>query len=118
MTYIKAGRKTKDWNNAKRKLKVAFQNVGLTHCEVGVYLMQFAEHREVMYRHRHRFALSWAHGDKRRNLVGDELVTLVALACQDCHNYIEYRDDMREIIEAVIASRSVQPSTYYTGQNE
>lgn len=110
---IKPGKKTNEWNAAKRKLSPAFAEVGITYCEVGMYLSQHPLHMDAIANHRHNFAIAWAHGDKRDNLVGNELITLVALACQDCHNYIEYRDDMREIIEAVIAARRVQPKTYY-----
>lgn len=112
--FIKPGRKTKEWEATKRKLKPAFEAVGLTYCEVGKYLMQIPEHSARVEKHRHWFFITWAHGDKRDNLIGDELITLVATACVDCHNYIEKmpREKMREIIEAVIAARVVQPKTY------
>lgn len=111
--YFKPGKKTNEWESAKKKLKPAFYEVGLTYCEVGKYLYQFSEYQERMERHRHNFFMTWAHGDKRDNLVGDELVTLVAGSCLDCHNFIEAmpHKKMREIIEAVIASRPVQPRT-------
>jgi hypothetical protein len=117
MTYIKAGRKTKDWNNAKRKLKIAFAEVGLTYCEVGLFLTsQYLEDPLEIDRvrsYRHQFALGFAHGKKRRWLGGDELLTFVALSCQDCHDYIEYRDDMSEIVQGTIDARRVQPKTYH-----
>lgn len=111
--FIKPGKKTKEWDRAKRKLKPAFQAVGITYCEVGLYLSRHLEHQDAVAFHNHQNFLTWAHGDKRDNLVGTELYTLVALCCQQCHAYIEYRHDMRQIIEAVIASRQVQPATYY-----
>lgn len=116
--YIKPGKKTKDWEAAKLILKPAFENVGITYCEVGSYLIQFEEHQAKMEAINHWFFMTWAHGDKRDNLVGNELITLVAFCCQGCHNYIEPRADMREIIEAVIASRKVQPATYYLPEVE
>lgn len=111
--YFKPGKKTLEWEAAKRKLKPAFAEVELTYCEVGKYLYQFPEYRERMERNRHWFFLTWAHGDKRDNLVGNELITLVAHCCLDCHNFIEAmpHEKMREIIEAIIASRSIQPRT-------
>ena len=112
---IKKGKKTLEWEAAKRRLKPAFYAVGITACEVGRYLIEIPEYEERMNKHRHKFFLSWAHGDKRDNLRGNELVTLVAIACLDCHNFIEAmpREKMREIIEAVINNRRIQPSTYY-----
>lgn len=111
--YIKPGVKTNDWEAAKKILKPAFEAVGLTYCEVGAYLIQLEEHREKMEKFNHRFFMTWAHGDKRDNLEGAELITFVAACCVACHGYIEYRPDMREIITAVIAARTVQPSTRY-----
>ena len=94
-------------------LKPAFEEVGLTYCEIGGYLMQIPEHDAHVKFFDHDFFLTWAHGDKRNNLKGTELITLVALGCVDCHNYIERmpRLEMREIIEGVIKARSTQPST-------
>lgn len=116
--YIKPGVKTNDWEAAKKLLKPAFEAVGITYCEVGAYLQQFEEHAERMARHQHKFFLTWAHGDKRNNLEGAELITLVALCCVDCHNYIEHRPDMRQIIEGVIEARTRQPSTRYWQEGE
>lgn len=116
-TRIGPGKKTLEWEAAKKKLNPAFARVGLLNfCEVGYYLYQFPEHAEAIEKHRHNYFLTYAHGDKRNNLVGNELITLVARACVDCHDYIEYRPDMRQIVEAVIAARKVQPETYYYGE--
>lgn len=113
--YIKPGDKTLEWEAAKRILKPAFAEVGIGYCEIGRYLYQFPEYAERMERHRHNFFLTWAHGDKRNNLVGQELITLVALSCVDCHNFIEAmpHEEMRKIVEGAIAARRVQPATYY-----
>lgn len=113
--YFKPGKKTLEWEAVKRKLKPAFYAAGITYCEVGRYLYQFPEYMERMEKHRHWFFLTWAHGDKRDNLVGNELTTLVAHSCLDCHNFIEAmpHEKMREIIEAVINCRPTQPKTYY-----
>lgn len=111
--YIKPGVKTNDWETAKRLLKVAFEEVNITYCEIGLYLQAIPEHAERMAKHSHKFFLTWAHGDKRNNLEGAELITLVVLGCVDCHNYIERmpRLEMRAIVEAIIEARAVQPST-------
>ena len=108
---FKAGKKTNEWNSAKAKLKVAFTNAGITYDEVCLYLLSHPKYREDAKNFRPGYFLTWAHGDKRNNLVGDELLTLVALAGVDAHNYIEKMNhlEMREIIEAVIARRPRQP---------
>lgn len=111
--YIKPGVKTNDWETAKKLLKPAFEEVGLTYCEVGAYLQDVPEYAPRVAKHSHKFFLTWAHGDKRNNLEGAELITLVVLSCVDCHNYIErmQRVEMRVIVEAIIEARTVQPST-------
>lgn len=113
--YIKPGAKTNEWEAAKKVLKPAFEEAGITACEVGKYLMQNPDYEAIMLQNRHRYFLTWAHGDKRNNLVGDELLTLVVLSCVDCHNYIEKlpREEMRAIVESIISHRQVQPSTYH-----
>jgi hypothetical protein len=112
---IKPGVKTNDWEAAKKLLKPAFEAVGITYCEIGLYLQDFPEHATKVEKHNHKFFLTWAHGDKRDNLEGAEIITLVALCCVECHNYIERmpRLEMREIVLGAIESRRNQPQTYY-----
>lgn len=108
---IGPGKKTLEWESAKPKLKSAFSMAGLTYCEVGVLLCEVPEYYELMQEHRHNFFMTFAHGDKRRNLRGNELYTLVVLSCLDCHNLIEKmpREQMRLIVETIIRNRKVQP---------
>lgn len=96
----KIGKKTQEWNKAKRELKRAFESAGITACELHVSPACS------------QFFLTWAHGDKRRYLTKKELYTLVALGCVNCHNVIEKwpREKMREFIELIIKSRRVQPA--------
>lgn len=104
---IKAGKKTIEWEEAKKQLKVAFENAGITSCEVGKVLMNDARYWQQAEKSRHNFFLTWAHGKKRRNLQGNELITLVALCCVDCHNFIERlpEAEMQAIIEECIRIR-------------
>lgn len=105
------GKKTNQWDKCKRLLDPAFNDIGLYNmCEIGPILLMMGYEEEVE-KHRHWFARAYAHGDKRNNLVGNEILHLVARACQDCHDFIEYRPDMREIVEKAIARRKVQPRT-------
>jgi hypothetical protein len=85
------GRRTKDWNNARRKLKVMFESLGITRCEKC--------HSD--------FALGFAHRLKRRFITDREELMTVALLCNDCHSEIEYsgHENMYRDITAIIESR-------------
>lgn len=90
------GRRTKTWLKIRRQLSMTFAERGITSCEL---------HYEGCWRER---ALGWAHGRKRRNLKGDELATLVILACNPCHDKIEYLEpsEMLRIVQEVIEKRN------------
>lgn len=105
------GKKFTEWESCKEPLEMAFKVAGYTGCVVGRYMNQFEEYQERMQKHRHWFFITWAHGDKRNNLKGDELLTLVAPACVDCHNFIEAmpREKMRAIVEGALASLRINP---------
>lgn len=110
------GRKGLEWEACKKLLTPAFAEAGITSCEVGRFLdEEFPEYRELIANHRHRFFLTYAHGDKRKQLVGNELLTLVVLSCVDCHDFIEAlpRAEMRGIVTDIIKRRRVQPVTYF-----
>ena len=84
---MKTGKKTKEWDNAKRKLKALFADSGITYCETcGT-----------------GFGLSWSHSRKRRHIVGNELYEVI-LQCLRCHQKFEadpnLTDKVREVIEA------------------
>jgi hypothetical protein len=94
-SYLKAGKKTAANKRANAKLKREFERQGITSCELGYIGCTRDEF------------LSWAHGKKRRKLQGDELETLVVLACLNCHLVIERmnHEGMLAIVESVIAQR-------------
>lgn len=106
----RTGKKTNQWEACKKLLKPAFADVGITRCEITPVL---ANRGFDVSKIRSWFFLTWAHGDKRDNLVGNELLSLVALCCVDAHNIIEKmpRSEMRSIVEEAMARRSVQPAT-------
>lgn len=89
------GPKTRAWINARARLKKKFAAMGITSCELGY---EGCKHDDY---------LSFAHGKKRRHLQGDELETLVILACQNCHSRIERIPEaaMCAIVTSVIAER-------------
>ena len=96
---LRVGKRTRDWERRRAKLKVRFERVGITYCEFG-YDGCSGES-----------ALSFAHPDKRRFLSGDQL-DVVALACIfNCHKKLELmpRDKMKTEVMRVIEGRTCQP---------
>lgn len=96
----KMGKKGDEWTKARKILVAAYGDVCITHCELNI----------VGYHS--GFALAFAHGRKRGDLVDDELYTFVVLACQGCHDHIEYdvgHDEMARIVRETIDKRVVQP---------
>lgn len=94
----RVGKRTREWDRVRAKLKARFMVAGITNCEFG-------------YEGCWRFSsLGFAHTDKRRFLKGKELEN-VALACNPCHEILELLDrkQMRIEIESVIRGRERQP---------
>lgn len=91
----KVGHKTRVWKNTRDRLKKKFAAMGITQCELNYDGCAFNNF------------LGFAHGRKRRHLEGDELETLVILACNNCHDQIERlpAEAMLTIVEKVIADR-------------
>jgi hypothetical protein len=94
------GSETRRWMEARKVLKDAYRTAGITSCEL-----------DIIHDCNSWQFLTWAHGDKRRNLTKEELYSLVILCCVNGHQKIEKmpREDMRFIIERVIVNRSVDP---------
>lgn len=88
------GKKTTEWKDFRTQLKEKFEKWGITECELKLEGCWKAN------------ALGFAHIDKRVNLRPDEL-TSVVLACNVCHQKVEYlpHKQMREIIQKTIDSR-------------
>lgn len=96
---LSAGKRTREWERARAKLKIAFEAAGITSCEFrynGCWVTN---------------GLSFAHVDKRRHLQPGELYA-VALACAVCHSVLESlpRKQMRQTIEKTITKRICQPN--------
>lgn len=102
---LKAGKKTNEWNNVRRKLKPRFEEVGITACEFRFSGCQ------VLYN------LSFAHAVKRDFLKADaplgspEHIETVALACTgNCHKILDEvytHSQMKEAVMAAIARREM-----------
>ena len=90
---MRAADRVKLWNKIRAKLKVEFERMGLTTCEVcgGT------------------FGLSFAHRYKRRFIHDEEELATVALLCQRHHEELEHsgHEKMLEGITAIIARRNV-----------
>lgn len=94
------GKKVDEWDRARKSLIKAYSDVGIEYCELNID----GKHNGLW--------VAFAHGRKRRHLVGTELYTFVAKACQGCHDYIEYevgKDEMARIIQEAIDARAIQP---------
>lgn len=93
------GNKTREWQHARRILKIAFEAAGITRCELML--------DENCW---HTSCLSWAHSKKRGDIVGNEIYEVV-LACAYCHTMIEGmpKDNMTQLVRDTIAKRARQP---------
>jgi hypothetical protein len=92
---LKPGKRTKEWDRVRAKLKKEFAAKGITTCE-----LKYEGCKNDDW-------LSFAHGRKRRKLEGDELKTLTILACNPCHDRVEFlpAEEMLRIVENVITNR-------------
>lgn len=93
---LKAGPRTKEWDRVRAILKVEFEAMGITSCE-----LNYSGCKRDDW-------LSFAHGLKRRHLQGDQLKTLTILSCTPCHDVIERlpEAEMCAIVESVIENRA------------
>lgn len=87
------GKKTQAWTDARNELKIEFELMGITSCELGY---------EGCWRTK---ALGFAHAKKRNDLLEGEL-KIVALLCNICHDKIEGKPDMEQIVLDVINERN------------
>jgi len=89
------GKKTQEWEAARKELIKLFEAKGTTKCELQL---------EHCWKTK---ALGFAHRDKRRNLSVDDL-NICILACNQCHSTIEAKpqEEMAKIIDDIIAKRS------------
>ena|SRR5215475_12207203 len=92
-----AGKKTQQWERIRRILKIRFEGVGLTYCEVG-YKGCWRDN-----------GLSFAHYDKRRFL-NEEQLYIAVLACANCHPLLERlpRHEMTRRVLDIIRKRTCQ----------
>lgn len=96
---IRPGKKTREWERERAKLKKKFLQAGISYCEVM---------HDPAYCWRN-MGLGFAHSKKRRNIVGDEIREVI-LACPQCHQWLEYElseKEMTEFVRNVIKNRNV-----------
>jgi hypothetical protein len=90
----RAGNKTIAWEKERAKLKVRFEAMRITECELG-YPECWKDN-----------ALGFAHAKKRRFLKPHELSEVI-LCCNPCHDKLESlpHDIMAQIVREIIAKR-------------
>lgn len=95
------GKKTLANMKANARLKKKFAALGITSCELR-YINCTGNN-----------FLSWAHGKRRRFLIGDELETLCCLACVPCHQKLDRlpHEATLAIVLSVIAERERRVSS-------
>jgi hypothetical protein len=91
---LTAGKKTKRWAAERRTLVQKFAAMGITSCELRY---------EGCWNDN---ALGFAHAAKRRKLREQDL-DVVILACNPCHDHIEFLapEEMERIVNETISSR-------------
>ena len=98
---IKPGKKTLNWEKARKILKQKFARTGITTCEI----------RHPQHCSKDNF-LTFAHIDKRRYLSEGEVGSpqCVVLACQGCHAWVEgfTRLSMRSFLFNIINNRKIK----------
>lgn len=75
---LKIGKKTREWNNARRRLKIEYAEKGITTCEL------------MFHNCTHNNYLSFAHRYKRNDPRCEHTFQQTLLACIPCHQIIEY----------------------------
>jgi hypothetical protein len=91
----KIGKKTREWTNARNKLKKEFQHKQIERCELCGS----------------EFGRGFAHRFKRRFITTlQELKTVVLLCNEPCHNRVERMShkDMKEFLDKLIAGREAR----------
>ena len=96
--FIAKGKKTRNWENARVVLKKMFEAWEITRCEIkleGCFNDDF---------------LGFAHTERRNNLNQEDVRSpnKVVLACQSCHDKVDFRMDRKEaklLLEGIIKKR-------------
>lgn len=90
--------KIQEWSKIKKIQEKAFLRAEITECELKLTMCK------------PKMFLTFAHGKKRKELNQGELANLIVLACQPCHEYIEYKipkSQMLQIVQDTIKARKV-----------
>lgn len=91
--------KVQEWSKIKKIQEKAFEKAGINECELRLTMCK------------PKLFLAFAHGKKRKELSGNELANLIVLACQPCHEHIEYnipKNQMLQVVEDTIRARKVK----------
>jgi len=85
---LSRGKRTKEWEEQRKKLKELYFSKGITSCEL--HLDGCWGNNALSFAHRHK--RSWYYGNEE--LLGDFNQTL--LVCIPCHNKIEFNKELTE----------------------
>lgn len=91
--------KVQEWSKIKKIQEKAFEKAEITSCELKLTMCK------------PKSFLAFAHGKKRKELSGNELANLIVLACQPCHEHIEYnipKNQMLQVVEDTIRARKIK----------
>ena len=93
--FIGKGKKTKDWDKERARLKKRFKEIEITTCEVRISDNCTDDN-----------FLGFAHPDKRRFLSKEDL-SVVVLSCNNCHSLLEVmpRVKMKKKVLKIIKNR-------------
>lgn len=88
------GKKTKAWDSKRAELKIEFEAIGITTCE-----LRYENCANDDF-------LGFAHAAKRRKLKSEDLGHVI-LACNPCHDKIEFLppEQMKRIVDTICQQR-------------
>lgn len=98
---LKAGKKTRDWNDGRETLKKQFSAWGITECEI-----KLAGCTKDNF-------LGFAHTERRRHLTSEDVKNpnKVVLGCNPCHDFVDFemgRKEGTELLESIIKKRQYE----------
>lgn len=91
----RVGKKAREWDQARAKLKVAFERAGVTRCELRSAVCEG------------NYFLGFAHSLRRRFITTPEHLNEVILCCSPCHEVLDAHkaDDVAKRVREIIAAR-------------
>lgn len=91
----RVGKRGREWEQARAKLKVTFERAGITTCELQSAVCE------------RNYFLGFAHSLRRRFIATPEQLNEVLLCCQPCHQLLDLcsAEDTASLVRKTIAAR-------------